>query len=244
MKSLVDQIVSDGFAIVCPGLPETDRLRLIQDVEILQGEATQRGRGGHRDLFAALPSVRDLAQHRALHCWPEALLGPGAFAVRAILFDKTPDANWKVTWHQDLTIPVRERRDVPGFGPWSEKAGIPHVQPPAAILERMLTVRVHLDACGMSNGPVRVLPGTHRNGRLGADAIETFKASTTAVDATCPAGGLLLMRPLLLHSSSAATRPGHRRVIHLEYAADELPGGLLWRERWGPSQRGTDDADA
>lgn len=230
-----EQLLGDGFATVAAALPQIDRQSLVTQVEALEGDSRLRGRGGYRDLFSVLPSVRALAQHPAVHCWPAALLGRGAFAVRAILFDKTADANWKVTWHQDLTIQVRERRDVPGFDRWSEKAGIAHVQPPAAVLERMLTVRLHLDVCDASNGPVRVLPGTHRHGRLTSDQVDAFKASTTPVDATCEAGGLLLMRPLVLHSSSAASRPGHRRVIHLEYAVDDLPGGLTWHEKWGPS---------
>ena len=95
--------------------------------------------------------------------------------VRAILFDKTPSANWKVVWHQDLTIAVRERGVVSGFGPWSEKEGVVHVQPPIELLERMLAVRVHLDDCGADNGPVRVLPASHRVGRLSGEAIDEWR---------------------------------------------------------------------
>jgi ectoine hydroxylase-related dioxygenase (phytanoyl-CoA dioxygenase family) len=151
--------------------------------------------------------------------------------VRALFFDKTPKANWRVSWHQDLTIPTRRRVEVPGFGPWSEKAGIPHVQPPASVLERMLTVRIHLDPCDSFNGPVRVLPGTHRHGKLTPAVIEAFRVSVQPVEAVVPAGGLLLMHPLLLHASSPALRPVHRRVIHLEYAADPLPSPLEWHEQ-------------
>lgn len=227
------QLTRDGFLVVPEALPDTECLQLLADVEALPSHHQSEARGGYRDLFTILPAVRALAGHPALFAWPAAVLGPQAFAVRAILFDKTPDANWKVTWHQDLTIPVRARREVPGFGPWSEKAGIPHVQPPTAILERMLTVRLHLDPCESWNGPVRLIPGSHQLGRLGGEAIDALRTSTPAVEATCPAGGLLLMHPLTLHASSPATSPGHRRVIHLEYAAEELPDGLVWYERWG-----------
>jgi hypothetical protein len=85
-----------------------------------------------------------------------------AFAVPATLFDKTADANWLVPWHQDLTICVKKKVDVPGYGPWTIKAGVPHVQPPVAILDRRLAVRIHLDNCSERNGALRVLPGTHR----------------------------------------------------------------------------------
>src|SRR4029453_8748221 len=86
--------------------------------------------------------------------------------VRGILLDKVPGANWHVGWHQDLVIPVRERREVSGFGPWTVKAGMPHVKPPAEVLAGMLTIRVQLDDCGQDNGPLRVVPGSHRRGEL------------------------------------------------------------------------------
>jgi ectoine hydroxylase-related dioxygenase (phytanoyl-CoA dioxygenase family) len=186
-----------------------------------------------RDLFDVLPIVRDLALRPELHGLATTVLGPACFAVRAILFDKTPDANWKVVWHQDLTIALRERRDVPGFHPWSEKAGIVHVQPPVAVLERMVTLRLHLDDCGPDNGPLRVLPGSHRHGKLSPTAIDRWRTEKPEVACTVNRGGVLLMRPLLLHASSPATVPAHRRVIHLEYAAGGLSGGLEWHERWG-----------
>jgi ectoine hydroxylase-related dioxygenase (phytanoyl-CoA dioxygenase family) len=119
---------------------------------------------------------------------------------------------------------VRARRDAEGFGAWSEKAGVMHVQPPAAILERMLTVRLHLDAGDEANAPLRVIPGSHSRGRLDAAAIAHLRETSTVVACLVPRGGALLMRPLLLHASSAS----RRRVVHLEFAAGELPAGLEW----------------
>ncbi len=232
MKLQLDHLEQFGFSVVPAALSAAEVSGLVAAVEGLAPAGEAESRGGRRDLFSRLPAVQRLAGHFAIHRWPAAVLGDASFAVRAILFDKTADANWKVAWHQDLTIPIRERRAAPGFGPWSDKAGIPHVQPPHAVLARMLTVRIHLDQCDRDNGPVRVFPGSHRFGRLSADQIDEWKGRSAPVDTTCPVGGLLLMRPLLLHASSPALRPGHRRVIHLEYAADELPAGLEWRERW------------
>ena len=137
-----------------------------------------------------------------------------------------------MAWHQDLTIAVRERREVAGFGPWSTKAGIPHVQPPAEVLERKVTLRIHLDRCGPDNGPLRVVPGSHRGGRLDAAAIADHRQRVAEVSCLVDRGGVVILRPLLLHASSAALRPGHRRVIHLECAAEDLPGGLEWHGRW------------
>ena len=185
-------------------------------------------RGGLRNVFD-IPAVTELARDPVIRDAAEALLGSECFAARAILFDKTPAANWKVAWHQDLTIAVADRRDVPGFGPWSVKAGVIHVQPPREILERMVAVRVHLDPCGVENGPVRVLAGSHRNGKLGADAVAQYRAQVEEVACIVPRGGLLVMRPLLLHASSPAGASDHRRVLHLEFASGLLPEGLAWR---------------
>jgi ectoine hydroxylase-related dioxygenase (phytanoyl-CoA dioxygenase family) len=94
----------------------------------------------------------------------------------------------------------------------------------------MVTLRLHLDNCGPENGPLQLLPGSHRQGVLSPAQVQAWRERTTPVSCCVPAGGALLVRPLLLHASSAATAPGHRRVIHLEWSADELPGGLAWHE--------------
>ena len=223
---LVAAIERDGWAVTPPVVPQLVVDRLI--AELIGVAAGREGRGGVRNLFDVSPAVRALATSPEVRSVAEAVLGPSCFAVRAILFDKTPAANWKVIWHQDLTIAVRERVTVPGFGPWSEKEGVPHVQPPTELLERMLAVRVHLDDCGADNGPVRVLPGSHRVGRLSAAAIEHWRAARDAVDCLAERGAILAFRPLLLHASSPATVAAHRRVIHIEFAADELPEPLAW----------------
>ncbi len=150
-------------------------------------------------------------------------------AVRAILFNKTAATNWRVAWHQDLTIAVREQRQAAGFGPWSTKQGVVHVQPPTELLERMMTVRIHLDAVDETNGALRVLPGTHLRGRLDAVEIEQLRREIPEFCCTAAAGDALLMRPLLLHASSRATTPRRRRVLHVEYADFDLPAGLEWR---------------
>jgi hypothetical protein len=222
----------EGFAILPEAVPSTLLDGLLSVLAPSSSDPGARRRGGTRDLFESIPEVREFARSGAMRAAAEAVLGPACFAVRALLFDKTPEANWKVLWHQDLTIAVRERRSAEGFGPWSEKAGIPHVQPPVALLERMVAVRLHLDDCGAENGPVRVLPGSHRVGRLGPEDITSWREHTPPVECLVPRGGLLVMRPLLLHASSPAITPAHRRVLHLEYAAEVLPQGLEWHECW------------
>jgi len=228
------QLEEDGYAIVPDVIGRAEVERLLHALDAAGGTEGARRRESVyaiRNLLDAVPEVRALAESSAIRALVEPVLGASAFPVRGILFDKTPDANWKVAWHQDLAIAVRERRDTPGFGPWSEKAGVTHVQPPAAVLERMLTVRVHLDDCGPENGPVHVIPGSHRHGRLDADATVRWRESAAPVATCTGAGGALLMRPLLLHASSPSTTPAHRRVVHIEFAADDLPGGLEWHDR-------------
>jgi ectoine hydroxylase-related dioxygenase (phytanoyl-CoA dioxygenase family) len=159
-----------------------------------------------------------------------SLLPEGLRPVRSILFDKTPGENWPVAWHQDLTISLAEEHPAPGYGPWSRKDGVVHVQPPAFLLEHMVTIRLHLDDTPASNGALRVIPGSHLEGRLSVDAVARH-AETKAVTCECMAGDVLLMRPLLLHSSMRSTAPSRRRVVHIEYARDvDLDPSLEWFE--------------
>jgi ectoine hydroxylase-related dioxygenase (phytanoyl-CoA dioxygenase family) len=173
-----------------------------------------------------LEFVHALASHVRVRELIDAIT-PGLIGVRAILFDKNESANWTVPWHQDRSIAVRERIDLSGFGPWSTKAGVIHVQPPREILKQMLTLRIHLDPCGPDNGPLRVIPGT-QNRILDQMEVERCISEIEQTACVTGAGGLLLMRPLLLHASSSATKPSHRRVIHIEFGPSKLPGGLRW----------------
>jgi hypothetical protein len=218
---------TEGFAIVESVLTSTTIASLI-DLLSQPSDPTKR-RGGTRNLLDH-PGIRFLAQSPAVRALVDPILGADAFPVRGILFDKTEASNWLVPWHQDVTIAVTERIDIPGFGPWSVKQGVTHVQPPVAILEQMLSIRLHLDPCPKENGALRVLPATHQSGKLSQREIDTALATIPPIDCEVALGGALVMRPLLLHASSASTIPGHRRVIHLDFAAAALPNGLCWAE--------------
>ena len=178
----------------------------------------------------ALLLLCSLAFSAALRTLVEPVLGPNAFAVRGLLFDKTPEANWMVPWHQDLTITVQERLEAEGFGPWTIKGGVVNVQPREDVLRGILAIRIHLDANDHQNGPLRVIPGSHKLGRLTAEQIAKWDKSGS-VECLVPRGGALLMRPLLLHASSACLSPKSRRVIHLEYSSEDLPDGLRWHTK-------------
>lgn len=183
---------------------------------------------GIRNLLNAAPVIKDFSNSDSVRNLVESMLGKRAQVVRAIYFDKTPEANWKVPFHQDLTISVQERKDVEGFSSWTTKANIPHVQPPTSVLEKILALRVHLDDTDASNGALRVIVGSHRFGGLNAEQIENLKTNGETIICPVKKGGAMLMRPLLLHASSAATNANHRRVIHFEFSAMELPNGLKW----------------
>ena len=222
-------VAAGGWAVTPPVVSQLELDQLADALAALSASAP--GRGGARNLLDQVPAVRALAASPAVRAVAESVLGPYCFAVRALYFDKTPEANWKVMWHQDLTIAVRRRAHAPGYGPWSEKEGVPHVQPPPEVLEHMLAVRVHLDDCGADNGPVRVISGSHRVGRLSAKAIDAWRSSAEPTDCLAERGAILAFRPLILHASSPATRPAHRRVVHVEFASVELPEPLEWHSR-------------
>jgi len=213
---------TDGFALLPGVLNAAEVERLSCALGLVNG-------AGRRGLLG-VPAVAQLARSPRVLDLVRPHLPQEPLPVRAIYFDKSPDANWLVPWHQDLTLAVRERAEAPGFGPWSVKDGIPHVQPPVALLERMLAVRLHLGAADATNGALRVLPGTHRAGRLTAESIQQLRAERAEHLCAAAAGDALLMRPLLLHASTRSDRPGHRRVLHLEFAAFELPDNLHWHE--------------
>lgn len=159
-----------------------------------------------------------------------SLLPAGLRPVRSILFDKTASENWPVLWHQDLTIAVIEEKAATGYSIWSHKDGSPHVQPPVELLENMVTIRLHLDDATAANGALRVIPGSHCNGKISPNDIKSYhKEDVTTCE--CLTGDVLLMSPLLLHSSQRSENPTRRRVIHLEYARDEdLDKNLEWFE--------------
>ena len=236
-----ERIDRDGFAIIDRVLSpdQVAELLTLTYTRISTNDNGVLERGGEvyglRDLLGRIPEVRRLANSPPLLEIVTSIIGPGAFVVRGLFFDKTTTTNWNLPWHQDLTISVRARRDVPGFSPWTMKAGIPHVHAPAELLERMMTLRLHLDDCGPESGPLRVLPGSHTRGKLDPGAVATWaaKAGSIAADCLVPAGGAVVLRPLLLHASASGSREGHRRVIHLEYAAEPLPDGLEWNEQDG-----------
>jgi len=210
-----------------PSLLRLDEVRRM--ILVLGRTSPGTSRGGRRDVLDGAEDLRHIAAHPNVRAIVDAVLGPEAFVARATLSDKTPDANWKVPWHQDVTIAVKDRKEVEGYGPWSVKGGIVHVQPPSGVLERMITVRIHLDSCDEESGALRVIPASHMLGRLNQNDVSLHVQQGDPTCCSANSGDALVMRPLLLHASSAAAKPTHRRVLHLDYAVGCLDGGLRWR---------------
>jgi hypothetical protein len=155
-------------------------------------------------------------------------LGARARPVRAILFDKTPRANWKLGWHQDRTIVVRRRVETEGYGPWSTKSGLQHVAPPVELLANMVTLRVHLDPVDADNAPLLIAPGSHRLGRVAEEDIQRVVQKCGSFSCLAEAGDVWLYATSILHASQAARSPFRRRVLQIDYCACELPVGLDW----------------
>jgi len=221
-----------GFACTAPLLTESEIAHLIAafDARIAAiGDASPDY--AMRDVFNAVPESRVLLSHPGVCAVVESIFDRPAFAVRCLFFDKVDGHNWPVGWHQDTAIAVRERIDTPGFGLWSVKAGAPHTKAPAAVLERMCAVRVHLDDCPAENGALRCVPGSHTRGIIRGGAAMAVRDELGVEICTVDAGGIVLMKPLTLHASSPAATPKHRRVIHIEVACDDLRGDLDWHER-------------
>ena len=149
----------------------------------------------------------------------EEVLGGAAGVVRGLFFDKPPGAAWSLPWHRDMTIAVKRHGNLERFRKPTVKSGVPHVEATIELLSTMLTARVHLDAVTMHNGPLQVVPGSHR-----------LDAAPLPVERIlCSAGDVLLMRPLLSHASirCAADCTDHRRIVHLEMSPSRESVGRI-----------------
>ena len=169
-----------------------------------------------------------LASTGAIGCCAASVLGGGCRPVRAILFDKTPETNWALGWHQDRTIAVKERVAVDGFGPRSVKSGMLHVEPPFDLLAGMVTLRLHLDSVPAGNAPLLIASGSHKFGRIAAGDVQQVVQRCGTVACLAEPGDIWVYATPILHASEAAVAPSRRRVLQVDFAAEQLPGGLEW----------------
>lgn len=213
----LEEIERVGFAVLGTAVPAELLGATVDEFNRIEGRAGTR---------CALdrPSIAALAAFEGLTIHARRIVGPTATCVRAILFAKGPGANWKVRWHQDTVVSVPRRFDAPGWTAWSVKEGQVCVRPPVEVLERRLILRVDVDGSGPHNGGLRLVPGSHRHGVLDVEASRALRAAGATLTPEVPAGGALVMRPLLLHASAVSENDAPRRIVHLEFAPEEDQG--------------------
>jgi len=215
MVSASKTIEEHGFAII----PNAVSLEAISDLRAeLSNNSVRRGRAGVRHAMK-LPGVAKIASERKLLEIAREILGGQAVPFRATLFDKSPDANWLVVWHQDTALPLRKKKEMAGWGPWSVKEGVTYAHAPVEALIRVVALRVHLDDSESANGPLRVLPGSHVLGVMTDEQIQALASKQSAVECVVAQGGVVVMRPLIVHASSKSQNDAPRRVLHIEYGA-------------------------
>ena len=217
----------DGFLIVDPLLSSEQVSAAEAALEALRVDSA-----GTRNLLGQ-PWCRNLVDWLREQPVLSGLLPPETVAVQCTLFEKSSERNWLVPPHQDLSIPVRQKVEGPDLSGWSEKEGVLYVQPPVEVLEQLVAVRIHIDECGPEHGPLRVVPGSHRRGRIAEKDISAVRQELGERECVVGRGGALILRPLLVHASSKATAPNRRRVLHFLFGPAALPSGLEWSREAG-----------
>lgn len=203
-------------AAAMPLLPDLDRVAAAQP----------QHRAGTR--LHGIPELTRLLTTGPIHAVATDYLGPAAHPVRAILFDKSAAANWALGWHQDRTIAVRARHDVPGYGPWTVKQGIRHVAPPVAVIERMVTLRIHFDDVPADNAPLLIAPGSHHLGLVSEAEMDAAVARCGTHACLAERGDVWAYATPILHASAAAVGERRRRVLQVDYATGPLDAPLEW----------------
>lgn len=228
LSRAVQRLAHKGFAVLNQVYTQRNinQIKRLIDQQLVQGA---------RDVHAVRGLLQKVSGLKQLLFVPNLLriirgIDQGAFLVKSMYFDKAPESNWYVTWHQDVAINVREKKEAEGYGGWTEKEGAVGVCPPIQVSRNIFTLRIHLDDTNADNGCLRVLAGSHKQA-LSPEAIKLITENSMPSHCEVAAGGIQLMKPLLLHASSKSQNDKRRRVIHLEFASQELAEGLEWAER-------------
>lgn len=228
-----ENILRNGFAIINAVYSDEEVKQILATIE--NADKTKDTFRKSSDLFAIrqflkeIPAAKELIYNSKLKQVVNEIFGADFFTVKSIYFDKPETSNWYVAYHQDLTISVDKKMEIEGFGPWTVKQNQFAVQPPLEILENVFTIRIHLDDTDEHNGALKVIPGSHTKNIYRPETIDW--SVEKEVSCVVPKGGIMIMKPLLLHSSGRTTNNKKRRVIHIEFTNQELPVELKWAER-------------
>lgn len=232
MQKHADELRDKGYTIIPDVYVAAECDETLSEIE--QADTTNSTFRKSADLFAIrqflkeVPATQRVILNHNLNTIIQTLFGPDFFITKSVYFDKPAQSNWFVSYHQDLTVSVDKKLELPGYGPWTIKQNQFAVQPPLAILENNFTIRIHLDDTDENNGALKIIPGSHQKGIYRPETIDWNKETEDICKVE--KGGIMIMRPLLLHSSGRTTNSNKRRVIHLELSNQELPAGLKWSE--------------
>ncbi len=232
LYTLKSNLATDGFVTI-PGIYTSQEIDTILDtINSANSEnpnfKKSNGLFAIRQFLKEIPETKEPIFNSQLKNIISNLFGDHFFVVKSIYFDKPEQSNWFVSYHQDLTISVDKKLDIPQYTLWTVKQNQYAVQPPMAILNSIYTVRIHLDDTNEHNGALKVIPGSHKKEIYRPETIDWGKETKTTCDVE--KGGIMIMRPLLLHSSERTTNHHKRRVIHIELSNEQLPSGLNWAE--------------
>lgn len=223
----IETLELDGAVMTCP------KLDCEAVIAALEPDGAKAMASAGRRFFETPPLLKDLLGPRgALGGIACRALSEAARPTRMIVFNKTAETNWAVAWHQDRTIAVARRHDVPGYEVWSKKAGIDHVEPPFTVMERTVSLRLHIDEVPASNAPLLTVKGSHRLGKVAAERAGRIAEDGEILTHTAKAGDLLVLRTPVIHASHRASAPHRRRVLHLDYCDAALPSPLEWAFKW------------
>ena len=229
----IDEFIENGFASIDNIYTKNEVAHILYQIN--QTNTDKETFRKSSDLFAIRQFLKEVPEviatifNNKLVTILKHLLGDNYFVVKSIYFDKPPRSNWYVSYHQDLTISVDKKIAIDGFENWTNKQNQFAVQPPINILENIVTVRIHLDETNENNGALKVVPKSHLKGIYRPETIDWSVESEECCKVL--EGGIMLMKPLLLHSSGRTINNKQRRVVHIEFSNQELPEEINWPER-------------
>ena len=227
------EISDKGFTIINQVFSEEEINQIINVIDSI--DTSKETFRKSEDLFAIrqflkeVPESRQLIFNDNIKKVINEIFGDNYFVVKSIYFDKPEKSNWYVSYHQDLTISVDKKLELENFGPWTTKQNQFAVQPPIDYLKNIFTIRIHLDDTNENNGALKVVPNSHSKEIYRPETID-WDVETEEI-CSVNKGGIMVMKPLILHGSNRTTNNQKRRVIHIEFSNMELPEEINWSER-------------